>query len=61
MVGQAASATVGKQRCIVEVVVDMKRDIVVRWSGGREQTLPLQLDLPEAVRCLVQYLESGTY
>ena len=54
-----AVAAGGRQRLLVEVVADFKRDVVLRWSGGPEQVLPLQLDLPEAVRCLAGYLQSG--
>lgn len=55
-----AAAAGGQPRLPIEVVADYRRDVVLRWSSGFEQLLPLQLDLPEAVRCLADYLDSGT-
>lgn len=55
----AAVAASSRPCLLIEVVADFKRNVVMRWSTGREQVLPLQLDLPEAVRCLAGYLHSG--
>lgn len=55
----AAVAAGGRPRLLIEVVADLGRDVVMRWSAGPEQQLPMRLNLAEAVRCLAGYLQSG--
>ena len=59
MSSEALVAVSGKPRLLIEIVADLGRDVVLRWSAGPEQLLPLRLDLREAVRSVAGYLLSG--
>ena len=41
---------------LTEIVGDKHRDLVLRWSDGREETLPCRLRMADAVRCLARRL-----
>jgi hypothetical protein len=55
-VSQGTAARLPTAPLLMEIVGDKHRDLVLRWSDGREETLPCRLRMADAVRCLAERL-----